>query len=109
MSAIIHLYTGKGLLYLCAVRADHSYCVLNWAKDSAQDTNLVEQPLRMVHTLRDDFVGGLGFHADHVTQFTAVKLWVVCHNLGIDSPWGVPVCAVITRRPIALGNPRRQT
>ncbi|MDK8578831.1 IS3 family transposase [Corynebacterium pseudodiphtheriticum] len=51
MSDITYLRTGEGWLYLCAVRDGHSRRVLGWAMDSVQNTYLVEQALRMSHTL----------------------------------------------------------
>ncbi|WP_408919740.1 DDE-type integrase/transposase/recombinase [Corynebacterium tuberculostearicum] len=51
MSDITYLRTAEGWLYLRAVHDGHSRRVLSWARDSAQDTSLVERALRMAHTL----------------------------------------------------------
>ena len=51
MSDITYLRTNEGWLYLCAVRDGHSRRVLGQALDSVRDTSLVEQALRMAHTL----------------------------------------------------------
>ena len=51
MSDITYLRTAEGWLYLRAVHDGHSRRVLSWARDSAQDTSLIERALRMAHTL----------------------------------------------------------
>lgn len=50
--------------------------------DSDQATQLVEYPLRMVHTLRGDVPDHLVFHADDGTQFTSENLWDVLPQPG---------------------------
>ncbi len=64
MSDITYLDTDEGWLYLCAVRDGCSRRVLGWAIDNHLPTNLVEQALRMAHTMRGDLPDQVIFHAD---------------------------------------------
>ena len=65
-----------------------------WAKDSVQDTYLVQRALQIAHTLRGDVPDGLVFHADRGTQFTSEKLWEVCRSLGIAQSVGRYLCVL---------------
>ncbi|SMX91198.1 Integrase core domain-containing protein, partial [Brevibacterium antiquum] len=68
ISDITYLRTWEGFVYLCVIRDGCSRRVLGWAMDDRQDSDLVEQALRMAHTLRAMTPNDVIFHADRGAQ-----------------------------------------
>ncbi len=88
MSDITYLDTDQGWLYLCAVRDGCSRRVLGWAIDDHMRTDLVEQALRMAHTMRGDLPDQVIFHADRGCQYTSAQLGAAAAELGLAQSVG---------------------
>ncbi|AVL99949.1 hypothetical protein C6V83_06355 [Gordonia iterans] len=85
-SDITYLRTGKGWLYLCAVRDGCSRRVIGYAFSESLHTDLVETALRNAHTFRDPATGcteNVIFHADRGCQYTSSQLAAVADELGV--------------------------
>jgi len=73
-SDITYLRTGKGWLYLCAVRDGCSRRVIGWAIDEHLHTDLVEAAVAMAVTMRGQLAERVVLHADRDCQCTSAQL-----------------------------------
>lgn len=88
ISDINYLRTWEGFVYLCVIRNGCSRRVLGRAMDNRQDSDLVEQALRMAHTLRRIASKKVILHAERGAQYNSGQLHRAAGELGLAQSVG---------------------
>ena len=87
-SDITFMTTGSGPAYLCAVRDEHSNCVLGWDLQNHMEASLVDQALRQAIFTRRQASRGTIFHTDRGCQFTSKLITNTCEEFGLVRSMG---------------------
>lgn len=87
-SDITYLSCGKGDMYLCAIRDEHSRRALGWAIDDHMRTELVTTAVDRAVFTRGGHARGVILQSDRGTQYTSYDMAAACSRHGLRRSMG---------------------